>query len=126
VSQGFNVHILPLNDAELRVAYSGAIALVYPSVYEGFGLPILEAMASGCPVITCQNSSIPEVAGAAALYVGEYNIQEMLEAIQHVQQPEIRDGLIRMGYRQVQRFSWERMAETVKHALLKATGDSCG
>jgi glycosyltransferase involved in cell wall biosynthesis len=126
VAAGFKVHVLALSDAELRVAYSGALAFAYPSVYEGFGLPILEAMACGCPVITCHNTSIPEVAGAAALYVKEYSIDEMLDAIQKMRQPEIRQGLIQMGFRQVQRFSWERMAETVKSVLLKVQGEICG
>src|SRR5205814_8821256 len=54
---------LPLSDEELRLAYAGAIALVYPSRYEGFGLPVAEAMACGCPVITTKLASLPEVAG---------------------------------------------------------------
>jgi len=63
LTAGCGFHGLQLTDEELKVAYSGAIALVYPSQYEGFGMPIIEAMACGCPVITCPNASIPEVAG---------------------------------------------------------------
>lgn len=126
VAAGFKVHVLALSDTELRAAYSGAAAFIYPSVYEGFGLPLLEAMACGCPVITCHNTSIPEVAGAAALYVKEYNLDEMLDAIQKVQQLEVRQGLIQMGFRQVKRFSWGRMAETVKSVLLKTQSEIYG
>lgn len=111
------VHVLQLNDDMLRAAYSGAAALTYPSVYEGFGLPILEAMACGCPVITCQNSSLPEVAGAAALYVREYNPEELLAAMYQIQQPEVRESLVQLGYRQVGKFSWQKMAQTVRDAL---------
>jgi glycosyltransferase involved in cell wall biosynthesis len=68
-------------DDQLSLLYSGALALVYPSVYEGFGLPILEAMQSGCPVITCHNSSIFEVAGNAALYVDECDAADLAEAL---------------------------------------------
>src|SRR5262249_17091140 len=58
--EGTEVHMLNLSDEDLNAAYAGALALVYPSKYEGFGLPIIEAMAAGCPVITCPNASIPE------------------------------------------------------------------
>lgn len=116
---GVTVHVLHLADNELRMAYSGAVAFVYPSIYEGFGLPILEAMACDCPVITCQNSSIPEAAGAAALFVASDSPDEMAASIQHIQEPEIRDHLIKMGRRQVQKFSWSKMADEVREALLK-------
>jgi glycosyltransferase involved in cell wall biosynthesis/cellulose synthase/poly-beta-1,6-N-acetylglucosamine synthase-like glycosyltransferase len=112
------VHLLKLDDAELRVAYSGAIALVYPSLYEGFGLPIAEAMACGCPVITCRNSSIPEVAGEAAIYVGEYRVEEMVEALRKVQIPEVRQSLIERGFEQIKQFSWTKMAETIANVLM--------
>ncbi|BAY19103.1 group 1 glycosyl transferase [Anabaenopsis circularis NIES-21] len=110
---GSSTHILHLNDTDLKIAYSGAIALVYPSLYEGFGLPILEAMACGCPVITCHNSSIPEVAGEAALYVNEYYVDELVSGLSKIQNPEIRNQLIAAGLQQAQKFSWSKMAEIV-------------
>ncbi len=117
--QGITVHFVRLNDRELRAIYSGAIALVYPSRYEGFGLPIVEAMACGCPVITCCNSSLPEVAGKAAIYVDEQNEAEMLWALQQVQLLEIRIPLIQMGLDQAKKFSWEKMADDMMKFCLE-------
>ena len=84
---GSQVHCLQLEDRSLNLAYAGAIALIYPSKYEGFGLPIVEALASGCPVITCHNASIPEVAGTCAIYIDDTSIEEMTQALTNVQQP---------------------------------------
>ncbi|MEP0815708.1 MULTISPECIES: glycosyltransferase [Trichocoleus] len=117
---GTRVHLLQLNDAELRMAYAGAIALVYPSQYEGFGLPILEAMACGCPVITCPNGSIPEVAGQAALYVKASDVAGLTAALQNVQNPTLRDPLIKAGLEQAKQFSWLQMAKTVSETLMAA------
>jgi glycosyltransferase involved in cell wall biosynthesis len=117
----FSIHMLNLSDQELATAYSGAVALIYPSVYEGFGMPVAEAMACGCPVITCNNSSLAEVAGEAALYVGETDVEGMINALQQVQQPAVRQVLAQAGLKQAKRFSWSRMAEDVAQALLKAT-----
>ena len=114
------VHLLRLTDEELRVAYSGAIALVHVSKYEGFGLPILEAMACGCPVITCGNGSIPEVAGQAALYVNPDDVQELIKALLDVQKLETRQSLVTTGFNQAKKFSWSNMAEKVSEALIKA------
>lgn len=111
------VHLLRLSDDELRTAYSGAVCLIYPSLYEGFGLPILEAFACGCPVITCHNSSIPEAAGAAALYVGSDRPDEMASAMKHIQLSDIRTQLIKMGHHHLNKFSWKRMADEVREAL---------
>jgi len=107
-----------LDDRELRAIYSGAIALIYPSLYEGFGLPIVEAMACGCPVITCRNSSLTEVAGDAAIYVDEYDVAEMLQALEQVQIPEIRQKLIQLGLKQSKQFSWKKMAEEIATLFL--------
>jgi predicted O-linked N-acetylglucosamine transferase (SPINDLY family)/glycosyltransferase involved in cell wall biosynthesis/predicted O-methyltransferase YrrM len=116
---GTVVHKLNLNDEELRVAYSGAIALVYPSLYEGFGLPVLEAMACGCPVITCPNASIPEVAGEAALYVNDKDVEGFAQALCEVQKPKVRNSLIRGGLEQAKKFSWSKMAKIVSSVLMK-------
>lgn len=115
------VHLLRLDDIELSAAYSGAIALVYPSLYEGFGLPIVEAMACGCPVIVCRNSSIPEVAGAAAIYVDEYRVEEMVTALQQVQISEVRQSLIERGFDRAKQFSWTKMAQIIADVLLLTT-----
>ncbi|MEG4231952.1 FkbM family methyltransferase [Microcoleus sp. Pol11C3] len=119
-TSGSTVHKLPLSDEELKAAFSGAVALVYPSQYEGFGLPILEAMACGCPVITCPNASIPEVAGEAALYVQDDDVEAMTIALVNIQQPEVRQPLIAAGFEQAKKFSWSKMAKTVSDALLLA------
>jgi hypothetical protein len=120
-TSGSTVHLLQLSDEELRIAYAGAIALVYPSKYEGFGLPVLEALACGCPVITCANSSIPEVAGEAAIYVDDSDVNGMADALCEVQKPSVRQGLITEGFEQAKKFSWSKMADTVSSALINAT-----
>jgi glycosyltransferase involved in cell wall biosynthesis len=120
-TSGSIVHILQLSDEELAIAYSGAIALIYPSKYEGFGLPVLEAIACGCPVITCPNASIPEVAGKAALYVQDGDIEEMANALCEVQKPSVRKSLISAGLEQAKQFSWSNMAKVVSSTLINTT-----
>ncbi len=112
------IHLLKLSDPELRLAYSGAVALIYTSKYEGFGLPILEAMACGCPVITCPNGAIPEVAGQSVIYVNENDIPGLVKAMQEVQKSEIRNSLIEAGLLRTQEFSWAKMAEIISSTLI--------
>ena len=96
-------------DQEMRHLYTGAEALVYPSLYEGFGLPVLEAMACGCPVITSTVSSIPEVAGTAALLIDPYREDEMAQAILRlIREPFLAQQLREQGRIQAQKFTWDR------------------
>jgi len=98
-------------EEDLLALYRGAEALVMPSLYEGFGLPVLEAMASKCPVITSNVSSLPEIAGDAALLVDPLNETEIAEAMEHIAGiPALRKEMIEKGLKQVARFSWERSA----------------
>lgn len=109
---------LKLDDEELRAAYGGAHAFLYPSRYEGFGMPVLEAMACGAPVVTCRNSSIAEIAGDAALFVGEDDPAGMAEAIERLCQPSVREAFIARGAVQAPKFSFADMACQVADALI--------
>ena len=82
-----------LTDRDLAVAYAAAEALIYPSLYEGFGMPVVEAMACGCPVITTGRGALPEAAGNAAYVIDGHSVSEMIEAVRAVRVPEIRDGI---------------------------------
>lgn len=98
----------------LRVFYEAATAFVFPSLYEGFGLPPLEAMASGTPVISSGVSSLPEVVGDAAFLVSPENVFDIARGIKEVLLDEtLRQNLIRKGLVQAARFSWERSASEV-------------
>lgn len=119
------VHLLRLSDEELCLAYGAAVALVYPSLYEGFGLPILEAMACGCPVIAAGASSIPEVGGDAIRMISGQDPEELVEAITAIREPSQRQALVEAGLQRVQQFTWARTAAALKQAIL-ATVQSLG
>jgi glycosyltransferase involved in cell wall biosynthesis len=121
---GVPIQVLQLSDDELRAAYGGAVALAYPSRYEGFGLPVAEAMACGCPVITCRNSSLVEVAGDAALFVPENDDRAMAEALRRVQDDEVRRTAIAAGLRQAAKFTWPRMAESVAEVFQRTAAEA--
>ena len=98
---------------DLPAFYSAADAFVFPTRYEGFGLPLLEAMTCGCPVITSDNSSVREVAGDAALYAPCDDIEAIASGIRRViEDATLRESLVARGYAQISRFSWERCAQT--------------
>jgi glycosyltransferase involved in cell wall biosynthesis len=98
----------------LRVFYSRAAAFLFPSLYEGFGLPPLEAMAHGTPVLTSNVSSMPEVFGTAALLVNPENVFDIARGIRQIlTDDELRASLIERGHELVRRFSWERSAAQV-------------
>jgi glycosyltransferase involved in cell wall biosynthesis len=92
----------------LRIFYDQAKVFVFPSLYEGFGLPPLEAMAHGTPVVTSNTSSIPEVVGNAAIMVNPENVFEIMRAVYKVLvDPVVRDRLKARGLEQASRFSWD-------------------
>jgi len=96
---------------ELPFLYSGALALVFPSLWEGFGLPVVEAMACGTPVITSNVSSMPEVAGRAALLVDPYSISEITEAMCRIASDSSkRQELAAEGLKRATTFTWDRTA----------------
>lgn len=103
-------------EIELAALYSGASCFVFPSLYEGFGLPVLEAMKCGCPVITSNVSSLPEVAGEAAFLVDPLNVEEIARGIKKViGDKKRREMLVKKGFAQVKKFSWEKTArQTLK------------
>ena len=106
------IQYLQGNDLELAEQYKTAFALIYPSLYEGFGLPILEAMSYGCPVISSNSSSLPEVYGDAALSFDPNNEEQLFEIINKLlKQSELRDDLIIKGFKNLKKFSWEKCAK---------------
>jgi len=100
-------------DEDLVGLYSAAKAFVYPSLYEGFGFPLLEAMACGCPVISSSISSLPELGGQAALYVNPYKVSQIAKGISRALElsSDKRQALIAQGLSQARKFSWEKTAQ---------------
>ena len=101
-----------LPDDELKLLLRQVDVFVYPSLYEGFGLPVLEAMACGCPVVTSNTSSLPEVTGNAALLVDPYDVDELARAIVAVLNDHtLKQDMSAKGIRQAQQFSWDKAAQ---------------
>jgi glycosyltransferase involved in cell wall biosynthesis len=119
-----------LSDSELIAQYQGATAFVFPSLYEGFGIPPLEAQACGCPVLAANAASIPEVLQASALYFDPLDVSHMASAMERilVDMP-LRQSLRRRGLSNVTRFSWEESARRVSQridTLINASMDRRG
>ena len=104
---------VPLYD--LVGLYNAAAVFVFPSLYEGFGLPVLEAMACGCPVVTSNSSSLPEVVGEAGIMVDPLDVEQLADAIGKVVEDEsLAHGMRYRGLERARQFSWERCAlETI-------------
>src|SRR6202163_1837307 len=108
----------------LRIFYDAAKIFVFPSLYEGFGLPPLEAMAHGTPVVTSNTSSLPEVAGNAALLVNPENVFEIRRGLQRVLlDPVLRARMKQLGYEQAQRFSWTNSVSRILEIYREVAGE---
>ncbi len=101
-----------LSNEDLSLIYNLATALIMPSFYEGFGLPVLEAMQSGCPVITSKEGSLPEITQNAAFYVNPIDVGDLKKAIQVLEKNnDVRNSLIEKGFRVSKKFSWASTAD---------------
>jgi glycosyltransferase involved in cell wall biosynthesis len=123
-SSGFQLFIVGqpyVSRKDLSALYSGALCLVYPSLYEGFGLPILEAMACGCPVVTANISSMPEVAAGAAILVNPRGVKDITRGIKKALAN--RKELIEKGFKRAKLFSWRKTAEETLQ-IYRKLGDS--
>ena len=111
-------------DEDLPALYSAARCLAYPSLYEGIGLPVLEAMACGTPVATSNISSMPEIAGDAALLINPYNVEELSGALAQLLSDEtLRVELITRGFEQAAYFTWARAAQQLRGIYQRMLGD---
>jgi len=114
VALGLNnkVFYCPINTITQSVLYSKAVAFVFPSLYEGFGIPILEAFSCGCPAILSNTSCMPEIAEDGAKYFDPTNKDSMLDSItQVIDNISLREHLIRRGYKRLKNFSWDKTAD---------------
>ena len=109
-----------LKNEELALLYAGATATFFPSLYEGFGLPVLESMACGTPCVTCRNSSLEEVGGAAAIYVEPFDIDGMVNIMENFENRKYdMQNLKAVSLSQAAKFTWEKCAESTVEVYKK-------
>jgi mannosyltransferase len=114
-----------ISNLELNLLYTNATALVYPSSYEGFGIPILEAMKAGCPVVALDNSSISEVAGNAGILLKQLEIPKFKESIENLQHNvSFRAAIIGKGIEHSKPFSWEKCCQETHNFYKEIASES--
>jgi glycosyltransferase involved in cell wall biosynthesis len=124
--QGMVHFVGDLSDQEMVMAYKGALVVAFVSLYEGFGLPILEAMAAGVPVLTSSRAAMPEVAGNAAIIVDPYAIEEIAHWLEVLSfDLNVRSAQIRLGKQRAELFDWDGSAAKL-WALLESLAESSG
>lgn len=113
-----NIKILGrISDEDLIKYYSNAVAFVFPSLYEGFGIPPLEAQACGCPAICANASCLPEIFGDSVLYCDPHNVNSLVDCMKRVCDEELRDALIEKGKINVSRYSWDESAKKILNTI---------
>jgi glycosyltransferase involved in cell wall biosynthesis len=115
-----NMHLLGyVNDCELKALYQNALGFIFPSIYEGFGIPVLEAMNCGCPVLCSTAASLPEIYGQAALTFNPYHLNEISASIQKIHaDASLQTNLQARGYKQAMGFLWDTTARETLAALV--------
>lgn len=112
-----------LSRKEVTALYKKSKALIFPSFYEGFGLPVLEAQSLGIPVLTSNTSSLPEVGGDSVLYVDPYDIEEIAKGMERIAFDEkLRKDLVKKGFQNLKRFSWEKSAQRLLNLFQQVIG----
>jgi glycosyltransferase involved in cell wall biosynthesis len=107
-----------VNDADLPPLYSGASLFVFPTLFEGWGMPVVEAMACGTPVVTTNNSSMPEAAGDAAIMVDAHDVKALTDEIEHVlNDKKLAESMVKKGIKHAAQFSWEQSAKDLKKVI---------
>ncbi|MEM6517803.1 MAG: glycosyltransferase family 1 protein [Cyanobacteria bacterium P01_C01_bin.70] len=112
-----------VNDCDLAILLKNSSGLIFTSLYEGFGIPILEAQSLGCPVITSNVSSMPEVAGKGAILVDPYSVEAICGALYHISL-NFPEEIVRKGYQNLLRFSWVKASQDTLDLLLKVSRSS--
>lgn len=107
---GFISHIRPSNK-ELNEYYNSVFALIYPSSYEGFGIPVLEAQRAGCPVLALNSSSIPEIIGSDYPMLSRLSVIEAVNILSRYEIPSVREQIIRTGIENARNYSWDKMGQ---------------
>ena len=110
-----------VSDKELIEYYSNAIGFIYPSLYEGFGIPILEAYACHCPIAISNTSCFPEIAGDAAIYFDPYSVKDIANTIEAIiYNPQKANELIQKGIKRLELYSWEKTVVETEETYKKA------
>lgn len=110
-----------VSNSELNLLYNSAICLIYPSSFEGFGIPIIEAQKAGCPVIAYNKSSIPEVIGDTPLLINELTIDNLNYCFKLLENEITKNQIIQQGLKNAERFSWDKMYTEIKKIYKEAT-----
>lgn len=108
-----------ISNNEKNKIISTSIASIYPSFYEGFGLPILEAMDLGVPVLSSNTSSLPEVGGEASIYFNPNSVEELYEKMTYIINTKDRDEIVKKGYKNLERFTWDKSSKIIIDEILK-------